>query len=635
MTRIISALRIPIVAGTFTMIAFASAARAQAPDPNDPGFTLVVTPATIPTNGRVTISGLAFPDSRTQVHLTIAGPSGSPATLVTSAGANGRYSIGFGGTQTQGTYNVTAQVGTGGVSLHGTFTVKTYLINFNDNVAKSKALLTADSTLVETLKKALDKIPDSPSKQDMGKKLDELKKVTDKGPAQAANLAEMTQPFVQLVQSHPETMPFVQPLFNHLSDLSEEATKTTQQINAEIEGSKTKLNDCDQIDHMTESLKTVPEAFSTALEPFDFILGFSKNIANQVAPPGSASAVNAAAEAANLAHSLNDARNGEDAADAWEKAQVAAKTTLAKNEIESGMETKYGEKLAASIRASLKSNPGYKLAVSEIKKFLPQLVAGNAEPQKLFQMGAKLASDILAFGSDQLFSKYCQKFAGDFTGTMTAHFFANSSGPDGMPVEWWTFSTAIKGKVALRYPKAASGTAVQLSGQLEGGATGFTYKEDVFNTVLFGRMIKGGTVHKVDIAPVATDNGEGGAFNAMTSATSFYIPVTGQLVGKTITLSMEPSRADFNEAYTKAHTVYAVTAPTTLGLPVWGHFDLPYMNAHFIFEHLIKNGSDNRFDVERQGDKMIIDRKENKTLPGNGNSATYTLELKACNPECE
>jgi len=31
----------------------------------------------------------------------------------------------------------------------------------------------------------------------------------------------------------------------------------------------------------------------------------------------------------------------------------------------------------------------------------------------------------------------------------------------------------------------------------------------------------------------------------------------------------------------------------------------------------------------------VIKRNSNKTLPGKGNSATYTLDLEACNPECE
>jgi hypothetical protein len=344
--------------------------------------------------------------------------------------------------------------------------------------------------------------------------------------------------------------------------------------------------------------------------------------------------VNAAAEAADLAHSLNDARTAEDAAEAWEKGQVAAKTSLAKNEIATGLEEGYGEKLASAIPASLKTNPGYKLAVSEIKKFLPQIIAGDAETTKLLTMGAKLAGDALAFGNDQLFSKYCQKFTGEFTATMTAHFYSKSTNADGMPIEWWSFSTAIKGVMTLRYPREAEGKAVQMTGQFEGGATKFTYKEDIFNSVLFGRMIKGGIVHKVDIAPLATDNGEGGALNSLQSPTSFYVPMTAQLVGNTITVALQPARTDFNDSYTKAHTVYVVAAPTTLGLPIWGHFAMPYMNAHFIFDHLVSN-STNTFEVTRAGEKLVIDRKTDKTLPGPGNSATYTMEMKACNPECE
>jgi len=39
--------------------------------------------------------------------------------------------------------------------------------------------------------------------------------------------------------------------------------------------------------------------------------------------------------------------------------------------------------------------------------------------------------------------------------------------------------------------------------------------------------------------------------------------------------------------------------------------------------------------VTRDGEKLKIDRKSDKTLPGKGNSATYTMDLDACNPECE
>jgi len=621
-------------AGLLCFVVAAAGAGAQAPATDGPSVTLTITPSNIPTNGRVTMKGLAFPQGTTQVRITVTPPSGQAAVSVTSPDQSGHYSFMFGATPAEGTYQVTAQLGTQGVPEKASFSVRTSLIDIDEDVADNKALLHEDSALVTTLKKAVDKLPESPATEDMGKKLDQLEDVTDKAPAQSAQLGKALQNFTQLVASHPETLPYIQPVFDHLSELDAESQKTNEQIKAEVEGSQKAGSDCDQIDHMTQSLKAVPEAFGEALEPFDFVLGFSKTIANQVLPAGSGPMVNAAAGAAELAHGLNEAREGEDAAEAWKSAQVAAKTSLAKNEIETGIEMGYGQKLASSIPPSLKENPGYKLAVSEIAKFLPQIIAGNAEPTKLFTMGAKLASDALAFGSDQLFSKYCQKFEGEFTATMTAHFYAKSNGDDGMPVEWWSFTTTIKGLMTLRYPKAAEGKAVQLTGQFEGGATKFTYKEDVFNSVLFGRITKGGVVHKADIAPLATDNAEGGVLNSLQSPTSFYVPMSAQLDGNTITVTLQPARSDFNDTYTKAHTIYAVTAPTTLGLPIWGHFAMPYMNAHFILDHLVSN-STNTFQVTRDGEKLVIDRKTDKTLPGPGNSATYTLDVKACNPECE
>ena len=67
--------------------------------------------------------------------------------------------------------------------------------------------------------------------------------------------------------------------------------------------------------------------------------------------------------------------------------------------------------------------------------------------------------------------------------------------------------------------------------------------------------------------------------NALTSPTSFYIPVTGQYADGKVTIAMGEARADFNEAYTVAHTFYVVIAPTTMMFPVMGHFSLPYTNA--------------------------------------------------------
>ena len=152
----------------------------------------------------------------------------------------------------------------------------------------------------------------------------------------------------------------------------------------------------------------------------------------------------------------------------------------------------------------------------------------------------------------------------------------------------------------------------------------------MFATDLYGAMIKGGFLGHKDVSPAATDNAEGGIVNALTSPTSFYVPVTGQYADGKITLVLGAARTDFNETYTKAHTFYVVIAPSTLMLPVMGHFTLPYMNAHFILDHLIKGD----YAVQQSGKSMVLQMTTKKSLPGPQNLGVYTIDLKACNPGC-
>jgi hypothetical protein len=343
----------------------------------------------------------------------------------------------------------------------------------------------------------------------------------------------------------------------------------------------------------------------------------------------------AAAFASNMARSELPAEAGPGAqavGDLVKKLPGAAgkpAESLAENELEIGSESEVAEKLVEHIPESVRATPGYRFAVTETKKFVPSIVEGTTSPLDLLDKATALAGDVVAYANERLFSQYCEKFEGGFTATMLAHFYSKPA-PDGTITEWWTYSTAIKGKLVLRYPKGASGAAVALSGQLEGGATHFTYKENVFSTELYGAMIKGGYYGVKDVAPAATDNGEGGFVNALASPTSFYIPVTGQYAGGRITIAMGDARTDFNESYTRGYTFYAVIAPTTLMLPVMGHFTLAYTNAHFLLNHVIKGD----YTVERQGQSMVIRKVARQEFPANQNLAVYTIDLKACNPGC-
>ncbi len=373
------------------------------------------------------------------------------------------------------------------------------------------------------------------------------------------------------------------------------------------------MQTCDAIDHATQALKAVPEMMEIAKKPFDFAVGFATSMVKSELPASAAAGVDAAGK---LTTGLP-------------KAAGKPNESLAENELEVGSESEIAEKLVEHIPESVRSTPGYAFAVSESKKYLPKIVDGAEGPLGVFDKVTSLAGDVIAYANEQLFAKYCQKFEGEFTATMTAHFYSKPVGGHD-PVEWWNFSTAIKGKLTLRYPKDATGQAVALSGQFEGGATHFTYFENVFSTDLYGAMIKGGYYGHKDVAPAATDNAEGGMVNALTSPTSFYVPVTGQYAGGKITLTLGAARTDFNDTFTRAHTFYVVIAPLTLMLPVMGHFTLPYMNAHFILDHLIKGD----YDVGQAGKTMVLEIKEAKNLPGPQNLGVYGMELKACNPGC-
>ncbi len=593
----------------------AGPALAQAPPPNsnNPTVTLDVSPSTTPPNGTVTVSGLAYPQPGIQVLVTITPPGGGPTALTATPDTGGHYQVTFSRTAGTGMYRVSAQAGKKGVPAYGQFTVLQSLIDIDDDVADNKALLDESAGIVKGVKQQVDNVPDSPAKSQMETKLDELDEAVQAATSQSAQLRGVLQPYKSLAQTHPDAEPALQAFFDHLVQLNIQAQQAKETYAKQIAESKNGVKTCDAIDQATQALKAVPDMISIAKKPWQFAAAWATNMAQSELP---ASAGPGAQAVGGLVKNLPTA---------------AGKPTesLAENELEMGSETEIAEKLVENIPESVRATPGYKFAVTETKKFVPTVVDGTKGPLDVLDKAMTLAGDVVAYANERLFAQYCEKFQGAFTATMLAHFYSKPNG-EGKPTEWWTYSTAIKGTLVLRYPKEATGKAVALSGQLEGGATRFTYKENVFSTDLYGSMAKGGNVYLKDVAPAATDNGAGGMVNALTSPTSFYIPVTGQYANGQITIVMGNARTDFNETYTRGHTFYVVIAPTTLMLPVLGHFTLPYTNAQFILSHLVKDP----FTVQQSGTSMFIMKAASKDFPGKGNLATYTINLKACNPGC-
>jgi hypothetical protein len=599
----------------------ARALAAQTPDTSGASVTMSVTPQEIATNGTVTVSGLAYPQPGARISMTVTSPSGAATITDLTPNASGRYTSTFSKTSTEGEYKVSVQAGANGAPARATFTVRSYTLDIDEDVADNKAFLEATTSFVAAVKKGVDNMPDSPARTGMEEKLAPLEAETEKLPEQSAKLSQALANVKTMMTGHPDAAPALQPFFDHLAHLDEQAKVDRTDIDKQIAESETKLAACDAIDHATQALKAVPQMIAIAKRPYDFALAFFTNMAASVAPPGAEGSI---AAGGKLSSDLS-------------KAAGEPKESLAESEIELGSESEVAERLVDRIPESVRSTSGYKFVVAESKSFLPTIVDGLGERNgslHLFNQVTKLAGDIAAYANEQLFAQYCEKFEGPFTAIMEAHFYSKPR-PDGHIVEWWSYTTTIAGTMVLRYPKSAAGTAVALSGQIEGGARRFTYKENVFDSALYGKMGKGGTVYVIDVPPPATDNASGGVVNSLTSPTAFFIPVTGQFANGAISLTLGDARTDFNPTYTKAHTVYAVVAPSTLMTPIYNHFSLPYKDAHWIVYSAMdfKNGAP-VLTVSSGAHQMKVDRTFDTRHPGPQNLGHYTMHLTLCNPGC-
>lgn len=600
---------------------FARALAAQAPDTSDGSLTVSVAPQEPAKNGTVTISGLAYPLPGKGISVTVTPPSGTATTVNITPNASGHYTSTFAKTGAEGEYKVTVQAGAKDAPAHASFSVRSYIVDIDEDVADNKSFLEASAEFVTALKKGVDNMPDSPARTDMESKLPPLDEDTQKLPAQSAQLAKALANVKQMMTERPDAAPTLQPFFDHLAEIDEQSKEERKDIDKQIAESEKALATCDAIDHATYGIKAVPQLLAIAKRPYEFAIAFFTSMAASLAPQRDGGVIAAGGKSAS----------------GVVKAVESPKESITENGIELGSESEIAERLVDRIPDSVRTTPAFKFVVAETKRILPDVAESLGEKNgslHLFNIATKLAGDIAAYANEQLFAQYCEKFEGPFTATMEAHFYAKQQ-PDGRIPEWWSFTTSIAGNMVLRYPKSAAGKAVALSGEIEGGATRFTYKENVFDGDLFGKMAKGGVVHLIDVPPAATDDAKGGMVNSMSSPTSFFIPVTGQFANGAITLTLGDARTDFNETYTQAHTVYVVIAPSTLMLPVMGHFTLPYRNAHWIVYSAMdfKDGAP-VLTVASGTKAMKVDRAFDTKHPGAQNMGHYTMHLTLCNPGC-
>jgi hypothetical protein len=215
----------------------------------------------------------------------------------------------------------------------------------------------------------------------------------------------------------------------------------------------------------------------------------------------------------------------------------------------------------------------------------------------------------------ELFQRFCQKFAGPVSASMDARAWSKGG------QDWWKYEINLEGQLTLRYPSDASGATVPLTGELRGCATRFKSWDDALR-VGWPKLMKGAVLFRTAREPF-----EGGG-----TCAPFDLPVTGELSGEELVLTLEPAaRRDYGEPLTEVR--YVVVSPLTIGLPIQTSFELPYKSAHFVWNRVLE-GKPLKLPVRKFGEQLVVATELNATRGGERVEGKYTATIKACNPGC-
>ncbi len=263
----------------------------------------------------------------------------------------------------------------------------------------------------------------------------------------------------------------------------------------------------------------------------------------------------------------------------------------------------------------------------------------------------KMVNATTAYVASRVFEAFCQQFQGPVSGTMEAEFYENGT-------RWWNYSIAIKGQIILRYPKGAGGGVIPLSGEIMGNAIRFASDDNAI-PVLYPKLALGTVFvsHRIeplsmsdfphflsanmgatspssplpDFNPITTTIEQGGPIvqNILTPA-FFRVPVRGELRDKTLRLQLGEAATDFEGNSTK---VIKILLPVLSLWPEVVDYALPYKGARFLMFRAMNDGPV-EFAVKREGETLSVERKFDREKKSDSATGVYHLEIKACNPGC-
>jgi hypothetical protein len=579
------------------LLALAPVAYAQDEGEGKPAVSVRFQPATaIEPSMTVAIEGVSPLDGQGEVTLRIVKPRGNEQTLKVKPSANGDYSVNFTGTDEVGSYAVEATSPGGKMRGKGSFEVAVQepLDDIEEAHEEAEKLAEVIDNIVADLGTQLEKLPDSPARDEVKAKWSEIKPKMQAAAKDLRDTRSLTAPFADAVNSDPKLKPALKPLARELANWQTKSVAERERILGELARSRSDSVTCESIERVVEGFNLASALFNLAGGPAAAVKAV---VIDYLASKGAALA-----------------------------SKISAKHGFSVNE---------SSKIALAVgEAKLKGI--FQLEKVSLRAATKEAVQSNV---------AGLASDLLSFVATRVFAKFCERLAGQFSGGMLAEFNAK----DGR--RWWSYTIEFEGRLDLRYAKGmTSGKAVVVKGDFLGQATKFTLWEDALRIGWPG-LTSGAILYKRAVLPqpqamnlltgqLTNPNGslkeekpievEGKAAAVFVKPYSFFVPVEGEIVDGVLTLRRQPATVDYTAA---ARVVYVVVSPLSAMLgPQFTAFELPYKSGGFFIERAFGD-SGIRTAVTKTSKGFVVDETF-KREKGNGvANGTYKLKLKLCNPE--
>lgn len=533
-------------------------------------------------------------DKSGAVAVTITPPSGAPFTLRAAIAATGEFRVRTAPPLTPGRYQVLALAPDRKGRDTTSFEVLTES-EYADEVSSEfdDELGTSEEGLRIT-RRRVTALPPSPPRDSALKVLDALDRELVRRQGDAAKLRQAVAAITRAAsKARPEAMAAFERPLSQYGQWIDASRRRRAELEAELAASARQGEACESINAAGEGIKVVSAVMNLAGSAIGIAVTFFKDWvadkATTVLPPS--------------------VRND-------------AALSLAGQEM-----VKNGQVAAEALRARYGTQPPPPPMEGPLFRGVNRT---EAALEKASGVVPGLLLDLSGLLVNNVFDKYCEKFEGPMSATLHVEFF-NEAGKF-----FWKYDIAVEGKLTLRYAKPAPGQAVRLRGEFVGSGTNFTLWENILPT-LDPKLIAGNiTWKRYYIPPGAPFTELEGRYAGALGPRGFFVPVEGELVGKTITVRILSAKADFDGLEAKA--VYVIAGVRTMGYPVVVSVPFPYKGGQFVVSRAA-GARDTPFRLTvrtppRSNTMVAESTFVRSKVKGDGNVASYQMSLKVCNPGC-